>query len=102
MVQRSHGFRVNTRYKLKKRRRERGLTPITHSMWTFEEGQKVVIYIDPSIHAGMPHPRFHGRAGIVRGKQGRVFKVEIKDGGKKKILLSGPEHLKAVESKEDA
>ena len=96
MVQRSHGFRVNTRGELKKSRRTRGLTPITHSLWTFEEGQRVVIYIDPSIQNGMPHPRFHGQAGIVVGTQGRSYKVEIKDGGKKKILLSSPEHLKKV------
>ena len=96
-MKRSHGFRVGSRKKLTKRRRYRGMTPITHSLRTFEEGEKVVIKIDPSIHKGMPHPRFYGRIGVVVGKQGRVYKVEIKDGGKKKILLCGPEHIEHFE-----
>jgi large subunit ribosomal protein L21e len=96
MVIRSHGPRVHTRCKLKRSRRERGLSPITHTLRSFEIGTKVVIMIDPSIHKGMPHPRFHGSVGIVTGMQGRVFEVEVIDGKKKKIMLCGPEHINTL------
>jgi len=31
------------------------------------------VLIDPSIHKGMPHPRFHGKTAEVIGKRGRAF-----------------------------
>ena len=96
-MKRSHGFRVSSRKKLTKRRRYRGMPPVTHFLRTFDMDEKVVIKIEPSSHKGMPHPRFYGRIGRIVGKQGRVYKVEIKDGKKKKILLCAPEHLESFE-----
>ncbi len=98
MVRRSHGFRVKTRKKLRKKPRDRGMPPISKGFRTFETGSYVAVVIDPSIHKGMPHPRFQGRTGVVKGMQGRVYKVEIKDGKKKKILLCAPAHLKTIKS----
>ncbi|MHC1598594.1 MAG: 50S ribosomal protein L21e [Candidatus Methanofastidiosia archaeon] len=95
MTLRSKGFRSNTRTKLSKKRRDRGLFPITRSLVTFELGQKVHIVLEPSVHKGMPHPRFHGKTGVVVERRGRSYLLEVREGDAKKIIISRPEHLKA-------
>jgi large subunit ribosomal protein L21e len=94
MVRRSKGIRVNTRKKFRRRPRDRGLSPITRALQDFEIGEKANIVIDPSIHGGQPHHRFHGLTGEVVGKQGNSFLVKVKDGGKQKTLIIRPEHLR--------
>ncbi|RZN33710.1 MAG: 50S ribosomal protein L21e [Methanophagales archaeon ANME-1-THS] len=91
----SHGERRNTRKKLSKKKRERGLSPISRAIQSFEPGEKVHIHIDPSIHRGMPHHRFHGKTGEVKGARGRAYIVEISDGPRqrKKELFIRAEHL---------
>lgn len=97
-MQRSRGFRSKTRQLLQKKPRARGLSPITRGFQTFEEGEKVNIVIDPSIHKGMPHSRFHGLTGVVTGSRGTAYEVSVNVGGKTKIVVSRPEHLvKAVQ-----
>ena len=97
-MQRSRGFRSKTRQLLKKKPRARGLSPITRGFQTFEEGEKVNIVIDPSIHKGMPHSRFHGLTGVVTGIRGTAYEGSVNVGGKPKIVVSRPEHLvKAVQ-----
>ena len=97
-MQRSRGFRSKTRQLLKKKPRARGLSPITRGFQTFEEGEKVNIVIDPSIHKGMPHSRSHGLTGVVTGIRGTAYEVSVNVGGKTKIVVSRPEHLvKAVQ-----
>jgi large subunit ribosomal protein L21e len=92
MVKKSHGLRIKSRHKLKKKIREKGIN-IRRAMQQFEEGQKVHIVIDPSVQKGAPHPRFHGRTGTVVGKRGWSYLVKIKDGNKEKMLVVRPEHL---------
>jgi large subunit ribosomal protein L21e len=94
MVRSSHGPRKKTRQILSKSPRSRGLSPITHEFQVFEIGEKVNIYLDPSIHHGMPSVRFHGKTGTVKGTQGRAFVLAVKDGNKTKTVLSTPEHLR--------
>jgi large subunit ribosomal protein L21e len=94
MVQRSTGIRVNTRQKFRRNPRDRGLSPITRALQEFEVGEKANIVIDPSIHGGQPHHRFHGQTGEVIGKQGNSFLLKIKDGNKPKTLIVRPEHLR--------
>jgi len=94
MAHRSHGTRCKSRRKMTRPPRMRGLSPITHSLQEFEEGEKTNIVIDPSMHNGQPHHRFHGRTGEVVGRQGAAFKVLIIDGAKEKVLIIRPEHLK--------
>ena len=98
MVRRSRGPRVSTRYKLQKKPRERGLSPITRSLQQFNVGEKASIVIDPSYHKGQPHPRFHGLTGIITGKQGNTYKLDVKVGSKIKTLLVRSEHLKKIKS----
>lgn len=89
----SHGERRKTRDKLRKKVRKRGLSPITKAIQEFQPGQMVHIIIDPSIHHGMPNPKFHGKTGRVVRKQGRAYVIEAKDGKKMKEIFVRPEHL---------
>ncbi len=94
---RSHGERKRTRKKLSKRKRERGLSPISRAIQRFEPGESVHIRIDSSVHKGMPHHRFHGMTGEVKGERGRAYIVEISDGKRQrkkvKELFIRAEHL---------
>ncbi|MDI9632728.1 MAG: 50S ribosomal protein L21e [Methanolinea sp.] len=90
-----NGPRKKTRYKFKKEIRRRGIVPVTSLIQQFEIGQKVHVVIEPSVQKGMPHRRFHGMTGTVIGQRGRAWLLSIRDGGKEKILIARPQHLKA-------
>ena len=93
----SKGTRTKTRTLLQKKPRARGLSPITKAFQSFDEGEKVNIIIDPSVHKGMPFSRFHGLTGFVIQERGTAYEVRVNVGGKTKIVVSRPEHLvKAV------
>jgi len=56
----------------------------------------VSIYLDPSVHHGMPSIRFHGKTGTMVGMQGQAVVLAVKDGNKVKTVLATPEHLRKV------
>jgi large subunit ribosomal protein L21e len=91
----SNGPLKGTRGKLSNKPRERGTSPPQRAIQEYEVGQKVHLKIDPSVRDGRFHPRFGGHTGEVVGKQGRAFKVQINDGGKEKIVIAKPAHLRA-------
>ncbi|AFK20437.2 50S ribosomal protein L21e [Haloferax mediterranei ATCC 33500] len=91
----SNGPMKGTRGKLSNKPRERGTSPPQRAIAEFEEGQKVHLNLDPSVRDGRFHPRFNGLTGEVVGKQGRAFKVQINDGGKEKMVIARPAHLRA-------
>ncbi|WRQ72903.1 MAG: 50S ribosomal protein L21e [Methanosarcinales archaeon Met12] len=93
-MQKSHGERRKTRHKLKKSTREKGISPISRAIQEFVIGQNVHISIDPSIHKGMPHPKFHGRTATVMGQRGRAYLLEVRDGNMMKDIIVCPQHLK--------
>ena len=94
MVKRSHGYRVGSRKMMTKKARERGLPSLGKLLRIYEEGERVDIIIDPSIHGGQPHRRYHGRVGIIRGRRGKSYEVETTLGKKDKLLIIRPEHLR--------
>lgn len=94
MAKRSKGTRSKTRHVLRKKPRERGLSPITRALQEFEEGDRVSIVIDPSIHKGMPHRRYHGKTGYVAGRQGNAYRVDVREGNAVKTVIVRPEHLR--------
>ena len=94
MVKKSHGYRSRTRSLLRKRVRERGISPLGRILVDYEPGQRVDIVIDPSAHKGMPHKRYHGRTGVVKGRRGRAYVVDVELGKATKTLILRPEHLK--------
>ncbi len=95
-MKKSRGTRRGTRKKLRKSPREKGMPPVTRIIREFEIGEAVAIKIDPSVHSGMPDPKFHGRTGKVIGRQGSSYLVKVRDGGVYKTLIVAPIHLVKV------
>lgn len=79
---------------MKKKPRHRGLPTLSRILQEFDSGQFVHIDIEPSIHKGMPHPKFQGRTALVKEKRGNSYILEIKEGSKRKIIICRPEHLR--------
>jgi len=97
MAKNSKGIRRKTRGILTRRARQRGLSPITHSFQRFAEGERAAVVCDPSVHGGMPHMRYQGLTGIIQGKQGRAYVLQVKVESLTKTLVVRPEHLKRVQ-----
>lgn len=94
MVKKSRGLRSKTRHKLMQKP---GYRPaITKFLAEFTNNQKVVLKPEPSSQKGMPHTRYKGLTGKVIGKRGKSYIIEIMDGNKMKLIISRPEHLKAI------
>ncbi|MDI6642985.1 MAG: 50S ribosomal protein L21e [Candidatus Hodarchaeaceae archaeon] len=96
MARRSKGLRSKSRGKLTKHPRQQGLSPVSMAVQELPVGSRVAIILDPGVVKGQPHPRFHGRVGIVQERRGRAYVVEIMDGGSRKRIISRPEHLRMV------
>lgn len=67
----------------------------------FEVGDRAVLVAEPAVQSALYHQRFHGKAGFVIAKRGDCYELEIVDGGKKKVIISHPVHLKKL-AKENA
>lgn len=101
MVKAPRGTRHRTRKLLRKNIREKGAVPsLSLLMIEYKEGDRVHIVINPSIHRGMPHRRFHGRTGVVVGKRGKSYIVKVYLGDKEKTLFVRPEHFRPVSQSE--
>ena len=94
MVKKSKGFRTRSRHKLRQMPSVR--PAITKFLQDFQIGQTVALEMEPSSHKGMPYPKFKGAVGKVIAKRGSSYVVEINIGDSKKMIISRPEHLKAV------
>jgi len=75
--------------------RKRGKLSLRAFFKQFQEGDRVVLKAEPAHQGGLYASRFHGRDGVIAGKQGRCYYVNINDGNMKKKLLVHPVHLKA-------
>lgn len=94
MVTRIGTKQRKTRHKLSQHYREKGKVPLSKYFQVFNLDEKVNLKIHPSVQKGRFFPRFHGLSGIVRGKRGACYAVEIRDGNKQKTLYVHPIHLK--------
>ncbi len=94
MVQRTGSLRRKTRHKLKKNVRTHGKLSIRNYLQSFEKKDKVALVAEPSVQSGMHHPRFQGRIGVIMGKQGDCYQVQIIDGKTPKTLVVHPIHLR--------
>jgi large subunit ribosomal protein L21e len=94
MAQKSKGLRRKTRKKLTKDDGRSGT--IAAHLHEYDEGEQVLIDVDPSVQDGMPHPRFHGRTAVVAGVRGRSFVITLEDGGKTKEFTVHPAHLREL------
>ena len=77
--------------------KRRGRTTVNTMLAELDKGQTVQVNINSRIHAGLPFRRFQGKTGIVEGKRGRSYIVDLKDGNKAKQLVVHPAHLKKLE-----
>ena len=94
----SHGYRRRTRSLFRKNPRERGLPPLSKILQEYRVGGKVTVTINPSIVSGQPHKRYQGKVGTVIGKRGKAYLIEIYIGGKRKVIITRPEHLQPVKT----
>ncbi|MBU0457648.1 MAG: 50S ribosomal protein L21e [Nanoarchaeota archaeon] len=94
MVTRIGTKQRKTRHKFKRHYREKGKVPLSQYFQEFAVGERVNLKINSNIQKGMFFPRFHGLNGKITGKKGSCYQVNIKDGGKEKILFVHPFHLK--------
>jgi len=95
-MHRTHGFRYKSRKLLSKSPRERGRPGLSRWLFTYKEGDRVVIDVDPTYITTAPHRRYQGRVGIVRGRRGRALEIEVTLGGKKKLIITTPDHVRPL------
>ncbi len=99
MVKPPKGTRHRTRKVFRKRIREKGsIPPLSLLLREYKVGDKVHIVVNPSVHSGMPHRRYHGKTGTIIGQRGRAYLVSVRVGNKEKILIVRPEHLRPCKS----
>lgn len=94
MTRKSKGYRSATRSLFKKKPRQRGKIGLSRLLQSYKVGDRVVITVEPSLHKGMPHKRFHGSVGVVKQRRGRSYMVAVAAGGKEKQVIARPEHLR--------
>nr|AOZ55974.1 ribosomal protein L21E [uncultured korarchaeote] len=93
MVKPSKGYRRRTRSLLRKHPRERGMPPPSTILRKPNIGDEVVIKINPAVHRGMPHYRYHGKVAVVAGYRGRAIILKTRLGSKEKTLFVRSEHI---------
>lgn len=96
MAKRTGSRRRKTRDKLKKPIKTKGKISIRNYLKNFKPGESVLLKAEPAVQKGMYHPRFHGKIGIIKKKQGNCYQVIIKDNKMEKIQIIHPIHLKNV------
>lgn len=92
MVTKSHGPHRRTREKFRKSTR----MTVNAFVREFAPGSHVSIDIESGSPAGQPFRRFQGLTGVVAGRRGRAYIIQLSDGSKAKTIIANPEHLKAV------
>jgi large subunit ribosomal protein L21e len=90
---RSKGYRRRTRSLLRKKAREKGKTGLSRILREYKLGERVVVKLDPSIHKGMPHRRFHGKIGLIENRRGQAYVVSVSQDKAVKEIIVRPEHL---------
>lgn len=93
MGRKAKGYRRKTRSILKKKPRERGKVGLSKILYEYKPGEKVVVKIEPSVHKGMPHRRYHGKIGVIINKRGRSYVVNVTQGKAVKEIIVRPEHI---------
>jgi large subunit ribosomal protein L21e len=93
MGRKAKGYRRKTRSILRRKPREKGKTGLSKILYEYKLGEKVVVKIDPSVHKGMPHRRYHGKIGVIVDKRGKSYVVNVTQGEAVKEIIVRPEHM---------
>jgi len=96
MVTRIGGQRRKTRGIMSKPKKQRGKISLRNYLQSFKDGHRVVLKAEPAVQSGNYFRRFHGRVGKIEKKVGSCYAVSITDGGKDKILIVHPVHLRSL------
>lgn len=96
MVKRIGSSMRKSRQKLSKNIREKSKVRISSFLQTFDNGDKVVLKVEPAYQKGQYFLRFHGKIGTIGSRTGTCYEVKIKDINKEKTLIVHPIHLKKV------
>jgi large subunit ribosomal protein L21e len=96
MVKRIGTARRKTRGLFSVKPRDKGKFSIRAYFQSFNEGDRVLVGVAPTVQEGMPFRRFVGKMGVVKGTQGKSYKVQINDHNKSKEILVHPVHLKIL------
>lgn len=94
MSKRKGGPRAGGRQLYRKHPRTRGKISLTKYFVPYEVGDLAILNVEPAIQKNLYHVRFHGLTGLVTGKRGSCYELQIQDGGKQKMLIVHPVHLK--------
>jgi large subunit ribosomal protein L21e len=79
----------------KKPVRTRGKIQLSRFFQKFKEGEFVAFSREKSIPVNF-NKRLQGSTGVVVGKKGRAYIVNVKEGKKEKEILVAPIHLKKI------
>ncbi len=75
--------------------RTRGKIQFSKYFQKFKEGDNVTVIKEPSVSSSFPL-RIQGRTGIVEGKRGRAYVIELMDHDMEKRFIIEPIHLKKI------
>ena len=90
----SSGIRRKSRSVMTKRVREKGRIPLSRLLTSYEEGEKVIINIDPGIHKAIPHKRFQGKVATIVGTRGKAYILEIPQRKTVKTIITTAHHIR--------
>jgi large subunit ribosomal protein L21e len=90
----SKGIRRKSRSVLSKKVRDKGRIPLSRLLTSYEEGEKVVITIDPGIHKAMPHKRYQGKVATIVGQRGKAYILEIPQRKTVKTIITTAYHIR--------
>ncbi len=81
----------------RKRIREKGKLSLSRVYQELKEGDRVVLMHDLAFKASFPS-RLQGKTALIKGKRGKAFVVELRDGKKIKRFIIRPIHLRKLKS----
>jgi ribosomal protein L21E len=81
----------------RKKVRTRGKFPFSKYFQKFQEGENVAVVKEVSVRQNFPK-RLQGRTGVVQGRRGKSYLINVKDQNKEKQFLIEPIHLKKIKS----
>lgn len=86
----TEGYRKKMRKIFSKRRARKGLSQY---MVDYDIGERVHININPINVTTAPHKRYQGMTGVIVGKRGKAYIIEVKLGSKIKKIITTKEHI---------
>jgi large subunit ribosomal protein L21e len=97
MGRRKGGLKRKTRSLMTKPVRAKGKISLTAYFAKYSPGDRVVLKTEPAVQKGTYFLRFHGRVATVLGKRGDCYELDVPDGGKRKLVIVHPVHLRRTQ-----